>query len=146
MHVPHPCFTRYIYLMCNTANASQSNSATTQKKSTSRPINERTRNVRSCSPIRNERRPTNTRTGNMTKKTNTSGESSCDGPSDISNDEAEQEQPPSKPSNVNERSPVHEFATKMSDNSYECSICSKVRMILFLYNSMWPLSNRHQKT
>ena len=130
IHSFSTCFLCTKYIMCKTPTQtnSQAKSGTTKKGLSSNSTVDRTNNARSRSPIRKSRTAVRVRARNSTKKNNNTSEPSCDAASDISNDEMEQDQPSTKSSNGNRRSPVHEFASKISANEYQCKICLKVRI------------------
>jgi hypothetical protein len=116
--------------MCKTPTRTnaQAKSGTIKKGLSSNSTIDRTNNGRSRSPIRKSRTAARVRTRDSTKKNSNTNEPSSGATSDISNDEMEQDQPSTKSSNGNRRSAVHEFASKMSENEYQCKICLKVRI------------------
>ena len=121
--------------MSKTPTTSQARTATTKKKTPSTFPVSRTNSARSRSPIRKSQSAVGLRTRDTDKENNNPKESFDDASSDISSDKIEQDQLSTKSSYNKRRSPVHEFAVKMSTNEYQCKICSKVRnFILLFYN------------
>jgi len=139
----HSSRTRYPMTKTPTPMKSQASGRTVRKTFASSSTIERTSSARSRSPVRTSRTEASTKAKDSRNKENNAKESSFDVASDMSDDEQEQEMPPTNAKDTYRPSVVHEFATKTSANEYECKICSKVRIsIFFLFKLVHMLQLR----
>jgi hypothetical protein len=98
-----------------------------KKKTSSACLADRTNRARSRSPIRRDPAAVGTAARDTGKDNGNVRATFDDTSSDISSDETEQGQSSATLSDEKRRSPVYDFAVKMSVNEYQCKLCSKVR-------------------
>ena len=111
--------------MSKPQSASQARAAV-KKKTSSACLVDRTNRARSRSPIRKDPAAVGPATRDAGKDNDNSEATFDDTSSDISSDETEQDQSSATLSDEKRRSPVYEYAVKMSVNEYQCKLCSKV--------------------
>jgi hypothetical protein len=105
-----------------------------KKKTSPACLVDRTNRAHSRSPIRKDPAAVGPATRDAGKDKGNFKATFDDTSSDISSDETEQDQSSATLSDEKRRSPVYEFAVKMSVNEYQCKLCSKVRhSVLFPY-------------